>query len=90
MVGLTRTAALEQPRGGVRFNAACPGATDTPMHRRLPRENPGLAERTVATNPSGRVATVDEAAAPIAWLLSEEASFVTGVALPIDGGLLVQ
>lgn len=90
VVGLTRTAALEYGRKGVRVNAVCPGVTQTPMYERMLAQNPRLAERTVAADPTGRVARVEEVAAPILWLLSDEASFVNGVALPVDGGLVAQ
>lgn len=90
VVGLTRTAALEYARKGVRVNAVCPGVTRTPMYERMLAQNPRLAERTVAANPTGRVAEPEEVAAAILWLLSDEASFVNGVALPVDGGLLAQ
>lgn len=87
VVGLTRVAALEHAKKGVRVNVVCPGVTDTAMYRRMLEANPALAERTIAANPASRIARVDEVAAPILWLLSDEASFVNGVVLPIDGGL---
>lgn len=87
VVGLTRTAALEYAKRGVRVNAVCPGVTHTPMYERMTAQNPRLSERTVAANPTGRIARIEEVAMPILWLLSDEASFVNGVALPIDGGL---
>ena len=87
VVGLTRTAALEVAKTGARVNAVCPGVTQTAMYERMLAANPALAERTVAANPAGRVARVDEVVAPILWLPSDEASFVNGVALPVDGGL---
>lgn len=90
VVGLTRTAALEYARRGVRVNAVCPGVTQTPMYERMLAANPQLAERTVAANPMRRVARPEEVAAAILWLLSDEASFVNGVALPVDGGLVAQ
>lgn len=90
VVGMTRTAALEYARRGVRVNAVCPGVTQTPMYDRMQAASPKLAERTVAANPTGRIARVDEVASAILWLLSEEASFVNGIALPVDGGLTAQ
>ena len=90
VVGLTRTAALEVARTGARVNAVCPGVTRTAMYERMLARNPALAERTVAANPARRVAEVEEVAAPVLWLLSDEASFVNGVALPVDGGLTAQ
>lgn len=90
VVGLTRTAALEYARKGVRVNAVCPGVTQTPMYDRMLAVNPGLAERTVNANPMRRIARPEEVAAAILFLLSDEASFVNGVALPVDGGLMAQ
>lgn len=90
VVGLTRTAALEVAKSGARVNAVCPGVTDTPMYARMLARNPKLAERTVAASPAGRIARVEEVVAPILWLLSDEASFVNGVALAVDGGLTAQ
>lgn len=90
VVGLTRTAALEYARKGVRVNCVCPGVTQTPMYERMLAANPALAQRTVEANPMRRVARVEEVAAAAVWLLSDEASFVNGVALPVDGGLLAQ
>ena len=87
VVGLTRTAALEYARRGVRVNAVCPGVTQTPMYDRMLAANPALAARTVEANPMRRVARVEEVAAATLFLLSDEASFVNGVALPVDGGL---
>lgn len=90
VIGLTRTAALEYARKGVRVNAVCPGVTQTPMYERMLAANPQLAERTVNANPMRRVARPEEVAAAILFLLSDEASFVNGVALPVDGGLTAQ
>lgn len=90
VVGLTRTAALEVAKAGARVNVVCPGVTRTPMYERMLAQNPAIAERTVAANPAGRIALVEEVVGPILWLLSDDASFVNGVALPVDGGLTAQ
>jgi NAD(P)-dependent dehydrogenase (short-subunit alcohol dehydrogenase family) len=86
VIGLTRSAALENARSGVRVNALVTGNVDTPLYRRLigapaDGELPGDAP-----NPTGRVAGADEIAAFVAFLLSDESAFITGAALPIDGG----
>jgi NAD(P)-dependent dehydrogenase (short-subunit alcohol dehydrogenase family) len=90
VVGLTRSAALEGAGHGVRVNALVTGNADTPLYRRLigaPAEGdlPGPAP-----NPTGRVAGPEEIAAFVAFLLSDEAAFITGAALAIDGGSTAQ
>ena len=93
VVGLTRSAALECAADGVRVNVLVTGNVDTPLYRRLlgvPGEGDGeggpTADELHAPNPMGRVAHPDEVAAFVTFLLSDESAFVTGAALPIDGG----
>ncbi|MEM9999151.1 MAG: SDR family NAD(P)-dependent oxidoreductase [Bacteroidota bacterium] len=87
VVGLTRTAALEVARTGVRVNAVCPGFTDTPMVddglRQLGQTLAQLTKRI----PARRLGHPDEVAAAIAYLASDAAAYVTGHALALDGGL---
>lgn len=90
VVGLTRSAALEQASAGVRVNALVTGNVDTPLYRRLlgaPAEGelPGPAP-----NPTGRVSSPAEIAAFVTFLLSDESAFITGAALAIDGGSTAQ
>jgi NAD(P)-dependent dehydrogenase (short-subunit alcohol dehydrogenase family) len=86
VVGLTRSAALECARVGVRVNALVTGNVDTPLYRRLSGAPIDGDADLPAPNPTGRVASPDEIAGFVAYLLSDEAAFVTGAALAIDGG----
>jgi NAD(P)-dependent dehydrogenase (short-subunit alcohol dehydrogenase family) len=84
IVNLTRQMALEwAPK--VRVNCVCPGVIETPMTAEL-RQDPAWAERALKRYPLGRFGQPDEIAAAILYLASDEAAFVTGVALPVDGG----
>jgi len=89
VVGLTRTAALEFGGDGVRVNAVCPGVIETPMVARSREENPEAIEATVAATPADRLGQPEEIAAATTWLCSDEASFVTGESLVVDGGFTV-
>ncbi len=90
VVGLTKTAAVDHARDGVRVNAVCPGVIDTPMLTRLGAGMPGLEDALIAMKPMGRLGTADEVARAIVWLCSDAASFVTGHALAVDGGFVAQ
>ena len=90
VIGLTRQAALECAQQGIRVNAVCPGVIETSLTGWAMAGIPGLRERWLASEPVGRFGTPDEAAAAVVWLCSDGASFVTGVALPVDGGWLAQ
>jgi len=88
VVGLTKTAALEYAPKGIRVNAVCPGVVETPMVDRM-IEATGLdRENFVRQEPIGRLGQPREIGEAVAWLLSDSASFVTGVALPVDGGFV--
>ncbi|HUB68652.1 MAG TPA: glucose 1-dehydrogenase [Candidatus Methylacidiphilales bacterium] len=89
VVGLTKTAALEYAQTGVRINAVCPGAVRTPLMHRMIKDNPGIISEDllVSLEPIGRVANPEEIADAVVWLSSAQASYVTGIALPLDGGL---
>jgi NAD(P)-dependent dehydrogenase (short-subunit alcohol dehydrogenase family) len=90
VVGLTRAAAIEYAKAGVRVNAVCPGVIDTPMVDRLSLEMPTLREALLAMKPMGRLGRPAEVAEAILWLCSDAASFVTGHALAVDGGYVAQ
>lgn len=89
VIGLTRTAALEVGALGIRVNAICPGPVVGPMMTRIETALPGRPESSgfVDAIPTGRYADPSEIAQSVAFLLSEAASYVNGVALPVDGGL---
>ena len=91
---LTRAMALDHAREGIRVNVVCPGSVDTPMLRwaadqfRGERPQEALVDDWGAVHPMGRVARAEEVGEVIAWLAGPRASFVTGAAIPVDGGLL--
>ena len=87
VVGLTRTAAVEAARAGVRVNAVCPGFTDTPMVADGLRKMGQTVGDLTRLIPARRLGTPDEVAAAIAYLCSDAAAYVTGQTLVVDGGL---
>lgn len=90
VVGLTKNAALEYARRRIRVNAVCPGVIDIPMVAATFASDPGREARFRASEPIGRFGTPEDVAAAPVWLCSDAASFVTGVALPVDGGWVAQ
>ena len=86
VIGLTRQAAIENGRYGIRVNAVCPGAVLTPMLVESFGGNDDFIAELAKTNILGRVADPREIAEPIHWLCSDAASFVTGAILVVDGG----
>jgi len=87
VIGLTHRAAREVAARGIRVNAVCPGVIRTPLVERVIAAVPGMGERWLAAEPVGRFGTPEEVGAAVVWLCSDAASFVTGVALPVDGGM---
>jgi NAD(P)-dependent dehydrogenase (short-subunit alcohol dehydrogenase family) len=89
VVQLTRAAALDYAKTGIRVNAVCPGVIRTPMVEPLvgePEAHAGL----IAMEPIGRLGKPEEVVEAVVWLCSDAASFVTGIAMPVDGGLVAQ
>jgi NAD(P)-dependent dehydrogenase (short-subunit alcohol dehydrogenase family) len=85
--GLTKSAAVEFARSGIRINAICPHSIKgTRMWMDTFEHDPALSARLTAAIPMGRDSTPEEQANAVVWLCSDEASFITGVALPVDGG----
>lgn len=90
VVGLTKSAALELATRGVRVNAVCPGTTRTAMIEGFIGGDPKVEAMLTASSPNGRMAEPAEIAAAAVWLCSEEASYINGVALPVDAGAVAQ
>jgi NAD(P)-dependent dehydrogenase (short-subunit alcohol dehydrogenase family) len=86
VLGLTRSAAVEYGKKGIRVNAVCPAVIDTEMFRRAAALDPRKAEFAAAMHPVGRIGKAEEIAAAVLYLCSEGAGFTTGIALPVDGG----
>lgn len=85
VVGLTRHGALRWAKAGIRVNAVCPGVIETPMTAPL-TANPDMKKLLDSMTPMGRMGQAHEIASAVVWLCSDQASFVTGHALVIDGG----
>ncbi|MBA4054475.1 MAG: short chain dehydrogenase [Marivirga sp.] len=86
IVGLTKTAALEYAKQGIRVNAVCPGVIRTPMVDRTTGKDKAVEKKFEEMEPVGRMGEPEEVAEAIVWLCSDAASFVTGHALAVDGG----
>jgi len=83
IIGLTKTAALEYAADGVRVNAVAPGPIDSHRLASLPAQ---VRDQIAEVVPLGRIGDPGEVVATVAWLASDQASFITGAAIPIDGG----
>jgi NAD(P)-dependent dehydrogenase (short-subunit alcohol dehydrogenase family) len=86
VLGLTKSAALEYAPRRIRINAVCPGTINTPMVADMEAKGELNMAEAIRNQPIGRLGTADEIAAAVLWLCSPGASFVVGVALPVDGG----
>ncbi len=90
VVGLTKTAALEYAKQGIRVNCVCPGVIRTPMMERMLTRTPELEQQYIAAEPIGRLGRPEEIAESVVWLCSDAASFVTGHTMTVDGGMVAQ
>jgi NAD(P)-dependent dehydrogenase (short-subunit alcohol dehydrogenase family) len=90
VVGLTKTAALEYAKQGIRINAVCPGVIKTPMIDRVTGKDKEVEKQYTEMEPVGRMGNPEEVAEAVVWLCSDPASFVTGIAMPVDGGWIAK
>jgi NAD(P)-dependent dehydrogenase (short-subunit alcohol dehydrogenase family) len=91
VAGLTKTAALEYAKSGIRINAVCPGIIHTSMvDRMFLSRRPDLEDRLAAVEPMGRLGKPEEVAEAVVWLCSDAASFVTGHTMTVDGGIYAE
>ncbi|NNC79272.1 MAG: glucose 1-dehydrogenase [Acidimicrobiales bacterium] len=88
VVGLTKTAAVEYAADGIRVNCLCPGIVETPLAA-VSFADPELRARVESMVPLGRTGLPEDVAAAIAYFAAEEAGWVTGVAMPLDGGMIL-
>ncbi|MDI1303169.1 MAG: glucose 1-dehydrogenase [bacterium] len=90
VVQLTRGCALEYAEAGIRVNAVCPGAIKTEMIDRITQKDPATEKQFAAMHPMNRMGTPQEIADTVVWLCSSQASFITGQALAVDGGMVAR
>lgn len=90
VVGMTKTIALEYASKNIRVNAVCPGFIETPMLARVTDASAKIREQMIGMVPLRRVAEPSEIGDAVAWLMSDRSTYVTGVALPVDGGWVAQ
>ena len=90
VIGLTKSAAVEFGKQGIRVNAILPGVVDTDMYQRFAGEKPEFRAQMNAMHPIGRIGKPEEMADAAIWLSSSKSSFVTGHSLLVDGGFIAQ
>jgi NAD(P)-dependent dehydrogenase (short-subunit alcohol dehydrogenase family) len=86
VIGLTKSAAVEYAKKGLRVNAVCPAVIDTDMYKRATQNDPQKQQYVKSLHPVGRIGQPEEVAGAVLYLCSDLAGFTTGVALPVDGG----
>ena len=89
VVGLTKSAAVEYGKKGIRINSVCPGVIRTPMLERALERDPNWQSSLVAMHPIGRLGEVEDVVAAVLWLCSDASAFVTGHQLVVDGAMTV-
>ena len=90
VTGLTKAAAMEYAKSGIRVNAVCPGYIQTPLVQGIFDEIDGYRERVASRHPMDRLGEPEEIAQAVLWLSSDSASFVTGHNMAVDGGYVAQ
>ena len=90
VAGLTKAAALEYARHGIRINAVCPAPIYTPLLMSAFEKRPDMEDRYARSEPMKRIGQPDEVGEAVAWLCSDRASYVTGLPMPVDGGYMAQ
>ena len=89
VVGMTKSAAAEYGKKGIRVNSVCPGVIRTPMLERALQREPGWEQSLVALHPIGRLGEVEDVVSAVLWLCSDGAGFVTGHQLVVDGAMTI-
>jgi NAD(P)-dependent dehydrogenase (short-subunit alcohol dehydrogenase family) len=90
VIGLTKTAAIDYAKAGIRVNAICPAYTHTPMLTRMLKQTPDLEAKLIARVPLRRLGTAEEIAQAAVYLFSDAAAFITGHSLVMDGGIVAE
>jgi len=88
--GLTKQIALDYATANIRVNSVCPGVIQTPMIDSITQGDPAVIAAFTATEPVGRLGKPEEIADAAVWLCSDQASFVTGINMPVDGAYIAQ
>ena len=90
VISLTRCAALQYARSGIRINAVCPGLVETPITQRMREMEPGFDVKRANFVPMGRISSPEEIAQAVLWLSSGAASYVTATSMLVDGGWVAE